>query len=66
MPDQSCSTRCRVDIRKERGVYQPLPNFVVHTGRAGYGAPELAGIVAIDAEEVSVRIAADSTVRQGW
>jgi hypothetical protein len=55
-----------VDIRKERGVYQPLPNFVVHTGRAGYGAPELAGIVAIDAEEVSVRIAADSTVRQGW
>jgi predicted MPP superfamily phosphohydrolase len=39
-----------------RGVYQPLPNLVVYTGRARYGAPELAGIVSIEAEGVGVRV----------
>jgi Icc protein len=39
-----------------RGVYQPLRNLVVYTGRARYGAPELAGILSIDAEGAGVRV----------
>ena len=38
------------------GVYQPLPNLVVHTGRARYGAPELAGILSIDPDDGGVRV----------
>ena len=39
-----------------RGVYQPLPNLVVYTGRARYGAPELAGILSIDVEGAGVLV----------
>lgn len=39
-----------------RGVYRPLPNLVVYTGHARYGAPELAGIVSIDAKGAGVRV----------
>lgn len=39
-----------------RGVYQPLPNLVVYTGRARYGAPDLAGIVSVDAQAPGFRV----------
>lgn len=38
-----------------KGVYRPLPNLDVYTGRARYGAPELAGIVAIHGDRVALR-----------
>jgi hypothetical protein len=37
-------------------VYQPLPNLVVYTGRARYGAPELAGILSIEVEGAGVLV----------
>ncbi|MEY4547122.1 MAG: hypothetical protein RL685_3317 [Pseudomonadota bacterium] len=38
------------------GEYRPLPNLVVYTGRARYGAPELAGILSIDEQGPAVRV----------
>lgn len=38
------------------GVYRPLPNLLVYTGKARYGAPELAGILTSDASQVSVML----------
>jgi predicted MPP superfamily phosphohydrolase len=38
------------------GEYRPLPNLVVYTGRARYGAPELAGILSIDEQGTAVRV----------
>jgi predicted phosphohydrolase len=38
------------------GVYDHLPNLKVITGRAVYGAPDLAGILDIDGSAISLRV----------
>ncbi|MEN9581319.1 MAG: hypothetical protein RJA70_4328, partial [Pseudomonadota bacterium] len=36
------------------GIYEAHPNLVVYTGRAQYGAPELAGLVYIAPHSVHI------------
>lgn len=36
------------------GVYKPLPNLTVLTGEANYGHPDLAGVLEIEGQDISV------------